>query len=114
MVLWVPLTSHCYLEDSGLFEAPADQCCSTDASKSSPADPCDTGCKLVEKSAGKIQDDQRLVVPVISLLVSVDFTPTDATLLPVDEVTFWPPETLRLTQFIIRTSLPVRAPSLLS
>ena len=114
MVLWVPLTSHCYLEDSGLFQSAWEKCCSDEDSQSAKADPCDAGCKLVEKGAGKIQDNQRLIVPIISLLAAIHVVPAPATISLHNEVTFWPPETLHLTQFVASTALPVRAPSLLS
>ena len=113
MVLWVPLTSHCYLEDSGLLSSLSDKCCASDNSTPTKDDPCDEGCKLVEKAAGKIQNNQRLVVPALVSLSIAFSAPAEIPLL-VPEVTLWPSETLHLVQFVARTALPPRAPSSLS
>ena len=112
MVLWVPLTSHCYLEDAGFFQETADKCCADESATPTKADPCDTGCKLVEKTGGKVQDDQRIVVPIIALIPVVTAPQLPQAAPQTDEVTMWPPETLHLPQFVVCTALPVRGPSL--
>jgi hypothetical protein len=112
LVLWVPVTSHCYLEMAGVI--PQDNCCSQGESKlPAKGDPCESGCKIVEKAGYKIQDN-RSVLPVVVLLLPSFLQPARPA--PPAEgnsarIVAWPPDTLRLPQFIARTALPVRAPS---
>ncbi|MDB6025403.1 MAG: hypothetical protein JWM68_1626 [Verrucomicrobiales bacterium] len=114
MVLWVPLTSHCYLEDAGVFQESADKCCADESSQSAKEDPCDTGCKLVEKAAGKVQNNQRFVIPILALISIVIVPQATEVASQTDKVMMWPPETLHLPQFVVTTALPVRGPSLVS
>src|SRR4051812_16020207 len=65
LVLWMPVTSHCYLEQAGLIFK--DDCCSQGESKfPAKGDPCASGCKQVEKAGYKIQNNRTL--PAVVLL----------------------------------------------
>ena len=111
----MPVTSHCYLELAGLI--PKDDCCAQ--GESMPAgngDPCEIGCKLVEKAGYKIQDNQP-VPPAAVVLLPVFLQPARPQPPPEEfsaRMAAWPPDNLFLPQFTARTTLPVRAPAFAS
>jgi hypothetical protein len=115
LVLWMPVTSHCYLEIAGLI--PNDDCCAQgESTPPGKGDPCEGGCKLVEKAGYRIQDNQP--VPPVAVLLLPVFLQTPLFEAP-DEgyaprTVLWPPDTFNLPQFIARTALPVRAPAFAS
>lgn len=115
LVLWMPVTSHCYLELAGLI--PNDDCCSqSEATPPGHGDPCESGCKLVEKAGYKIQDNQP-VPPVAIVLLPLFLQPALPEPPPEEfsaRMAAWPPDALCLPQFTARTALPVRAPSFAS
>lgn len=115
LVLWMPVTSHCYLELAGLISK--DDCCSQGESMPpGKGDPCASGCKLVEKAGYKIQNNR--TVPTVVLLPLPVFSqpplPQPAPEGFSARLVDWPPDTLHLQQFAARTALPARAPSFAS
>jgi hypothetical protein len=113
LVLWAPITGHCYLEKIPGLEFL--HCASDTADNSNCAE---DGCQIVESGFYKISDNTAVVpVPVYCL---IPFTA------PISLVQDSPPESCGVTQFrfppdlpqswqfISRTALPIRAPSLVS
>lgn len=110
LVLWVPVTSHCMLEDVRGLEflkcAPVtpegDNHCDADA------------CSQLESPSYRISQADVDVAPPIFAVVSVILTAER----PVDEGAIAliknPPEFLSTWQFSFRTALPPRAPSFVS
>lgn len=113
LALWLSASNHCYLELAGIL--PPDNCHTEEKSSSSSGDPCESGCKVTEKAGYKTQDHEKLVLLAVMLPLVIEFEPA-AQVLPnqFSKITTWPPETLHLPQFLIRTALPVRGPSLVS
>lgn len=113
LATWLLASNHCYLEAVGAVGP--DQCDKTEKSSSPQSDPCENGCKVVEKAGHKTQDIAQ--VPAFVAILLLDFQPELETATAPGEskaITAWPPETLSLPQFLTRTSLPVRAPSFIS
>jgi hypothetical protein len=112
MVLWVPITAHCYLEKFPGLEFL--QC----AGDNGGTEDCKgEGCCAVESGFYKVSD-ARDCVPVALLLAVValprvlDDSLETAGRLAVFEIV--PPELPQSWQFLSRTALPVRAPSFAS
>ena len=114
IALWVPITSHCYLEQAGII--PFDECCASDAAAPTQTDPCDSGCKVVEKAGNyKTQNEQKISAPAILVTYCVEtLLLPKVDLPPRGRIVSWPPDTLSLAQFVACTALPVRAPSFVS
>ena len=115
VALWLPITSHCYLEDAGILKNDAgSEWCADANSHPGNADPCDSGCKMVEKTGFKFQEDERQIAPtVISAVIVLLSTPSKLSP-PSPEVFLWPPDSLHLVHYIAQTALSPRAPSLVS
>ena len=111
---WAPITWHCNLEVLPVLDFLA--CCSDNAAAPHQDSDCDEdGCAVVESGNYKTQDEHIDVAPppLVSWLVDL------ASAGPIDETSqsvlaTSPPEELRIWQFVLRTALPVRAPSLAS
>ncbi|ODU23830.1 MAG: hypothetical protein ABS95_03075 [Verrucomicrobia bacterium SCN 57-15] len=113
---WVPMTAHCSIELNpgfGFLE------CATDASKGESKNHCgDTGCCTFENGAYKTETSKPTCPPVafvalfyqLVLLEHQNSLRLEPTLL----VLAIPPELPQSWQFISRTALPVRAPSIAS
>jgi hypothetical protein len=109
LVLWVPITAHCYLEKIpalAFLQCSAESDCAGD------------GCQVIESGLYKISDNSLAIPqPVTGKIVSVVPAPLDVPLLdrsPCGLLSDAKPDLPRRWQFIARTALPVRAPSLLS
>ena len=111
---WLSANNHCYLEMAGFL--PEDNCHETENASSNQGDPCDTGCKIAEQASYKIQDnDDQLVILFVALPILLEAEPTqELSSSPFAELVTWPPDKLNLTQFLVRTALPIRGPSLVS
>ena len=111
---WAPITWHCNLEVLPLLDFLA--CCAHDQVVPHQDSDCDEdGCALVESGNYKTPEEQVFVAPpqVVARLVQ------QVSIEQVDEISesilaTSPPEELRAWQFVLRTALPVRAPSTLS
>ena len=117
--LWLPVSAHCQLETIPGLEFL--RCVSDNQSRPNQGHCGDTGCCSAEKSQYK-SEQLRLTLPSPDLMPipATPLTPLSnlANGLP-DEVslgilTAAPPESLKNWQFLSRTALPVRAPSIAS
>ena len=110
-VLWVPIASHCAWENMPglqIFQ------CASDARESSPASDCaDDSCFAVETASYKISEPDHLLVPFCHFAVPVT-SPELIVIKPSSPISTAPPAILIGWQFIYRTALPIRAPSLVS
>jgi hypothetical protein len=116
-VAWLPMSMHCQLEAVSGLEFLA--CFSDGDCHGQPGSATDdAGCCLAEKSQYQA-GQSRLTLPSPDLLV-VSITPLlpPANLLPAEVglaiPSTAPPPLLKTWQFVSRTALPVRAPSLAS
>ena len=115
--LWVPMTSHCLLEDAGWIHH--DKCCDTgDDGDGTGHDAADGICQ-VEKAGFRLPKLQQVLAEALPDFLTPQLT-LDGLLrvetIPPDILTrAGPPPTLRVTwQFSSRTALPPRAPSFVS
>ncbi len=117
---WVLLTSHCKIEAMPGFEFLR---CATDihapAESESGGDPCkDTGCCLIESAQYHAPRQHELAPVVVLAIVPADNFGVVEHSLPKEVslgiLTAAPPELPTSWQFLSRTALPVRAPSLAS
>ncbi len=106
------MTNHCCLEMAGIL--PTDECCVAEDSTTTSGDPCDTECKLVEKTGYKTETNQKIQVVVPFLISLLASSPEQFSNSVSANIHFWPPDALHLPQFLITTSLPIRGPSLVS
>ncbi|MGV3772126.1 MAG: hypothetical protein ACO1QB_04435 [Verrucomicrobiales bacterium] len=105
---WMFSIAHCHLEAAGLI---ALDNCNTENAIPINADPCDNGCKVMEKAPVKAESSK--------IKVSHVFLALAARLLPIDPVASdqvsstisSPSRVLPLSLFVARTSCPARAPS---
>ena len=103
------------MEIAGLI--PQDDCCAKSQTASVPkGENCDSGCTLVEKAGYKAQDNHKIAVPVLAFAVLFlqSISSEHASVAPAESISSWPPDNLQLPQFVLRTALPVRAPSFAS
>lgn len=117
---WVLLTSHCRIEAMPGFEFLR---CATDVHASDTADesgdPCkDAGCCSIESAQYRAPRQHEIAPAVIFAIVPADsfgvveqWRPKEVSL---GMLTAAPPELPSSWQFLYRTALPVRAPSLAS
>lgn len=113
---WAPLTAHCQLEIIPGFEFLA--CASNCGPHSNSTTPDDEACCAVESAHYKPEENHPFVSAesflVLLVHAAVDLQavrPIDA---PSDALTPVPPELPSSWQFVFRTALPVRAPSIAS
>ena len=113
-VLWVPIASHCLLEDAGLIHH--SDCCNSDGDNDHDA--ADGICQ-VEKAGFQLPKFQRVLAEALPYFLTPQLT-LDSLLrveaIPPDILSrAGPPAALRGTwQFSFRTALPPRAPSFVS
>ncbi len=109
LVLWVPITSHCMLENIRGMEFLK---CATDTDQGK--DCGDDGCTQLESATYRISDTHTDFLP----LAFIDFSDVVLLELPVDEqptaVVETPPDIPVAWQFLFRTALPPRPPSFVS
>lgn len=119
-LMWVLLTSHCKIEAMPGFEFLR---CAADihapAESESGGDPCkDTGCCSIESAQYHAPRQHELVPIVLLAIVPADnFSVVEQSLpkeVSLGILTAAPPELPTSWQFLSRTALPVRAPSLAS
>jgi len=111
LVLWVPATSHCYLELAGIVRF--DDCCAKGTNSPGKGDPCENCCKLLSKATVKIQGEPKVqFTPVLAVMFSLIFAEPSPVQCEVEKLAAWPPDTLQLAQFVVCTVFPTRAPSL--
>lgn len=117
LVLWVPATMHCTLETVPGFSF-LQWCCGGDAAPE-PGHPCDEdSCSAVESGFYKIEDNPGYSAAwvVLALRTAKEWVvePAADSLADFIPASSSPPELPRLWQFIYRTALPPRAPSLVA
>ena len=110
---WAPLTAHCQLEIIADFDFLA--CASECGPHSAPTPPDDEACCAVESSQYKPEEEQPIVSPAHFVLLFVPAAlelqaagPVDV---PREALASGPPALASSWQFLLRTALPVRAPS---
>ena len=112
---WAPITWHCNLEVLSVLDFLA--CCAHDEESAPHQDnDCESdSCAVVESGNYKTQEEQVFVAPpqVAAWLAQQVSTERG------DEISqrilaATPPEELQIWQFVLRTALPVRAPSIVS
>lgn len=114
-LLWLPVSAHCQLESATGLEF--FHCADKTSDSQNPARDCRDCCAL-EKSQYRSQQI-RLTIPApdLSPLSATPSLPAASTL-PVavrpGSLTAAPPQLLQTRQFLFRTALPARAPSLAS
>ncbi|MBI3878564.1 MAG: hypothetical protein HY301_00665 [Verrucomicrobia bacterium] len=116
-VLWLPMTSHCLLEDAGLIHH--DKCCEQgDGTDEHDHDAADGACQI-EKAGFQLPKFQRVLAEALpdfhSPQIALDELLRVETIPPDILTCAGPPPTLRATwQFSSRSALPPRAPSFVS
>ena len=112
---WAPITWHCNLEVLPVLDFLA--CCAheEEAVPHQDSDCDEDGCSVVESGNYKTQEEQVFVAPPQVAVWLVQQVATE----PIDEISrsilaTSPPEELHIWQFVLRTALPVRAPSTFS
>lgn len=113
MLLWLPATAHCGLEAIGVF--PGEDCCESESQSKAGKHSCEDGCTTVEDGAFKTECAKTTAEPPVTDFVlpelSLFLPPLRAVSLHDETVQF---RANHLPQFVIRTSLPIRGPSLAS
>ena len=115
---WVPLTSHCAIEALPGFEFL--RCAADLHAAEDGADPCeDDGCCAIEFAKYQSPRQQDITPAALVLVLSADdFLLLLAQWIPAHEtlhiLTAGPPDLPTSWQFLQRTALPVRAPSVAS
>jgi len=110
LALWLVATHHCQLEDvPGLAFL---RCASTAPTSSH----CEgDSCQIVESAAYRISDTRAYVVaPWVALIMPAVVLEDSATAERTTAFETLPPELPQSWQFISRTALPIRAPSIAS
>lgn len=110
LAAWLPATVHCELETAGIV--PMDECC---ADQSQQDHRCEGGCSVVEDRGFKTECLHALVAPP-SLSILLPALAVRTLLEPSHEQRPHPEafKIYHLPQFVIRTALPIRGPSLAS
>jgi hypothetical protein len=109
LAAWLPTTAHCGLEQFGVL--PSDTCCEEDKSASHR---CAGGCSIVEDGAFKTECSTSLPAPPVGIAIIIDLAQVSVSASERLDV-FQPPfEASCLPQFVIRTALPIRGPSVAS
>jgi hypothetical protein len=108
LAVWLPATVHCELESIGAI--PMDECCETAAGGSGGHS--DNACKTVEDSSYKLECFAALPdppeTPAVSIVLRVVSCAPGSGAVAAKQSPF---ETHHLPQFVIRTALPIRGPS---
>lgn len=107
--MWLPATVHCELETAGIL--PMDECCETDGSNHR----CESGCNVVENGGPKTECVNPVPVPpqLFVILPDLSTIPLREPDQPLDVGSF-DSSAYHLPQFVVRTALPIRGPSLAS
>jgi len=111
LAVWLPATSHCMLETAGII--PTDECCQTPEFPTQDPHDCRDGCASFEDSFYKVKEQIPGDLTPFQILVSLPaIEPT--VVAPSVMNSGWPPGALSLREFVIRTSQPIRGPSIVS
>lgn len=110
MAAWLPATVHCELETAGLV--PVDECCADDSQRDHR---CEGDCSVVEDRGFKTECMLTLVTPPEICILLPDLA-VRTLVEPLHEKQPHPEafKIHHLPQFVIRTALPIRGPSLAS
>ncbi|MGI8965484.1 MAG: hypothetical protein ACR2H1_05265 [Limisphaerales bacterium] len=113
LALWLPVTGHCTLETIKGLEFLS---CPSDTSSDSHCE--NDGCQSIESATYKVQDNHADFAVAISFLGCFVFqtawTEPSVETFSVSSLTLNSPELPKTWQFILRTALSPRAPSLVS
>lgn len=113
---WLPLTAHCKIETIPGFEWLA--CQPAGDTQSTPSSHCDPGCCSVESSSFRAPANQAVHADLSFVLLFVNLLAEFTVERPIEFVvgpsSDPPPELLTTWQFVSRTALPARAPSIVS
>jgi hypothetical protein len=110
LILWVPATSHCLMENAGII--PIAGCCAKSLTDCTQDDNCATGCDLVESTLVK-SPTQTTSISLSSLTIAqlLPLLAPETSKQIALSCLFWPPDNFRLAEFLAHRTLPVRAPS---
>lgn len=113
-VLWMPVSSHCLLETAELIHH--DACCQPDfgGDHSHGHDAADGNCQVESRQLAVQKTDVLKACVLVALLSSAEFSnagTSDGPLIAPSGVA--PPELTTSWQFVSRTAVPPRAPSIL-
>ena len=112
MFAWLFSMAHCDLEAAGIV--PADDCGEMAQAATGPlADPCDSGCRVLEESAFKL-DSTKAKLTLCLLLADATVQPPADSASPLPDLDSRPESNFTIHLFVARRSLPARAPSFLS
>lgn len=113
---WLPLSAHCKIETIPGFQWLA--CQSAGTTQSTASSHCDPGCCSVESASYRAPANQQfqadLNFAVLFVNVLAEFTVDRPIEFVVGPSSDPPPELLTTWQFVSRTALPARAPSIAS
>jgi len=113
LALWVPVTSHCLLEEAGFIEP--DECCEPFGASSSDTHDCGGHCQTVESIGFNLPRPQTAPTPPTAVLAALAVPGLFLNLQPAPAAepapNPSPPELLHAWQFLTRAVPPVRAPS---
>lgn len=113
---WLPLSAHCRIETFPGFEWLA--CQSGGNTQSTPSSHCDPGCCSVESASYRAPANQQFHADLNFVLLFVNVLAEISVERPIEFVvgpsSDPPAELITTWQFVSRTALPVRAPSIAS
>ncbi len=116
LALWAPVTSLCLVERAGWLAD--DDCCPSSAPRDQSTPRGDSPCCALASATYKLSDERTVVViPVVPLVAPLAVTLDEPLVLPPSHARFRsvaPPHLPATWQFLLRTALPPRAPSLAS
>jgi len=113
VAIWFPATSHCLLEMVELI--PTDECCTpTPGSLEQPTHACSDNCQNLEEGLFKSQESYLVAFPALNIIDCFQPATCESTCFLITRSTTFEPVSVPLPQFLIRTSLPIRGPSIFS
>lgn len=114
---WLFCILHCHMQAAGFIAKDLSSAhFESEHSKSDsdlPSDPCETGCKVLEKAPVKVDSEKIKAAVFVALLWSAENLSVQSNGLP-HTLPTPQPDTFDISLFVACTSLPARAPSLLS
>ena len=111
LAVWLPAVAVCLAEKSGMI---VDGCCPVEKAASDKNPACEQGCKLMQGDGLKVQGF-KVLAPAVLMAIRQELCETQArSCISPDCVEISASESLRLPQFVLSTSLPIRGPSFAS
>jgi hypothetical protein len=114
-LVWAPMTAHCNIESVPGFSFLT---CETDVAHETSPKHCGTECCVLESSPYRSDDSKPVSAPiaVAAILCQLELIDLQQAAQHVPDLRLLtvPPELPKSWQFIARTALPVRAPSIAS